>query len=399
MSNNVWDLEVYITNLLIDTVPDLQKTETALESMGLTRVGNYGVIQLMLTSPIRQKISGLEDPELTKWKSDFTKKLKEGLETKESKVIAVLNLQPMIRTVILQLSSKIKAQEYKEEMTKRFQALLVKLDEVYNFQVIGCTSRLFTDFFRISAIYRAVRQVQAYHYCIGSGCNIFYEDLDMTDGPDLVTYKYLHLFDKLLQGSDWHGVNELICRITDSLKEHPAKDAKTAYIYKEMFSITIRHLFEEASTYQYEIQQLNEGITMFDEIFDDVEQMQLYYLGIMTLLSLEHSNDQLHPHIRKVLAIVHSEYKEPLTLEGIADRIGITSAYLSRLFKSEMTMNFKSYLTDFRIELAKKALVDTNKKIEVIRMEVGYQSQSQFDRAFNKVEGMPPSEFRQFYKG
>ncbi len=398
MSNNVWDLHVYSTNLLIDTVPNQQKTDAVLESMGLNRKGNYAIMQILFTSAIRQRINSMEDPELTEWKTQLTKDLKDGLEANQTKVIAMLNLQPMTRTIIIQLSNNETVNTYKEIISKGFEAMSKSFYSKYNYKVIGCSSKLFTDFFNINTFYKNVRQLQTYHYCIGKGCNVFYDDMNMMDGPVLIVYKHIHLLDKLLLDLDWDGATKLVYRITENLKEHPVKNTKTTYIYKEMYAMTIRKLFEKASVYQHEIQQLNDGITMFDEIFDDIEQMQSYYLDIIKLLSVENTSNGLNAYIKKTVDIVHNKYKEPLTLEGVADKVGISSAYLSRLFKSEMNMNFKTYLTDFRINLAKNALLETNNKIKAIQNAVGYYSQSQFARAFNKSEGMPPSEYRQYYK-
>lgn len=398
MSNYEWDVQVYITNLLIETMPNQYRNDEVLRSIGLDPQGRYGVLQLLLTSPIRQKIGGLEEPELTQWKTTFAHVLTEAIEDDQLSVIATLNLQPMIRTIVFRLKGDLEEKEEQSYLEDNYNRLTKQLYQRYGFGVIGCFGSIFTEFFDIGTIYRKVRKLQAYHYCIGVGRCAFDSDFMMDQGHSLVEYKYLHHFEQLIKEEDWLGINELVTTIATTLKMHPVKDSKTAYICKELFSITIRHFLKESGSHEGEIRQLNEGIIMFDDLFDDIGEVVHHYLDIISIASANSVEGSIHPHIRKTLTLIHTSFKEPITLEGTADQLGLSTAYLSRLFKAETAITFKGYLTGYRIDLAKKMLTESTKKIEQIRKDVGYQSQSQFARAFKKREGLSASQYRQLYR-
>lgn len=396
MSNIQWDAHVYITNLFIETIPKDQRSDEVLASIGLERYGVFALLQLLLTKPIRQKISSLEEPERTQWKASFSDALTQGLTDQAIEVVATLNLQPMVRTMVIKLGQE---DDHLALLQKGFETLSGLLYQAYGFKVTGCFSPVFNDFFRIGHAYRQVCKLQTYHYCIGVGQGAFTETFVMDERPSLIEYKYLHHIEKLLDDQDWPGVHDQVTTLAANLRDHPINDSKTAYICKEIFSMTIRSFFKESGARQEEIRRLNEGIIMFNDWFDDIDEVVMHYLAIISTASSDRLTGNIHPHIRKMLAMIHGHYKEAISLVEIADALGLSTAYLSRLFKAEMGgTNYKVYLTAYRINLAKGMLVETTKKVEEIREAVGYQSQSQFSRVFKRMEGMAPSQYRQLYR-
>lgn len=87
-------------------------------------------------------------------------------------------------------------------------------------------------------------------------------------------------------------------------------------------------------------------------------------------------------------------FNEDLSLSTIAQNIGITPNYLSTLFKEKTGKNIVEYVTEVRINQAKKMLLQSNKKTFEIAFDVGYGSVSHFSTTFKKEVGMSPSQFR-----
>lgn len=86
-----------------------------------------------------------------------------------------------------------------------------------------------------------------------------------------------------------------------------------------------------------------------------------------------------------------------LSLEMMADAVGVEASYLSREFKRISNMNFIDYLTDFRMEVSKEALAMSTMQINEIAEKVGYNS-SYFNRLFKKKFGMTPGQYRKHYQ-
>lgn len=82
-----------------------------------------------------------------------------------------------------------------------------------------------------------------------------------------------------------------------------------------------------------------------------------------------------------------------LSLNDVAAYVHLSPGYLSSEFKKETGVTLKSYLTDVRIEAAKRMMDDGNYKIYEICSAVGYNSSQYFSQAFYKKTGMFPTEY------
>ena len=92
---------------------------------------------------------------------------------------------------------------------------------------------------------------------------------------------------------------------------------------------------------------------------------------------------------------IDAHYGEPtLSLEEVASSAQISPGYLSRLLKLETSFSFVDYLTRVRINKAMLMLNDPAVKVYEVAEAVGYQSQHYFSRAFKRVFGRPPVEYR-----
>jgi two-component system response regulator YesN len=83
-----------------------------------------------------------------------------------------------------------------------------------------------------------------------------------------------------------------------------------------------------------------------------------------------------------------------LSLEEVSSAAQISPGYLSRLLKLETGFSFVDYLTRVRINKAVQIMNDPAVKVYEVAEAVGYQSQHYFSRAFKRVFGRPPVEFR-----
>ena len=82
-----------------------------------------------------------------------------------------------------------------------------------------------------------------------------------------------------------------------------------------------------------------------------------------------------------------------LSLNDVAAYVHLSPGYLSSEFKKETGVTLKSYLTDVRIEAAKRMMDGGNYKIYEICSAVGYNSSQYFSQAFYKKTGMFPTEY------
>ena len=101
-----------------------------------------------------------------------------------------------------------------------------------------------------------------------------------------------------------------------------------------------------------------------------------------------------NPIIKKVCTYVDENLSRDISLETAADFAGVSSFYLSKLFKEEKGETFINFISDKRLEKSRQLLSETNLSIKEITAEVGYNDQNYFSRIFKNKYGLSPKEYR-----
>ena len=86
--------------------------------------------------------------------------------------------------------------------------------------------------------------------------------------------------------------------------------------------------------------------------------------------------------------------KEEISLSVLAEEFHLNPQYISQLFKNEIGVNFLTYLTNIRLEHAKKLLISTSLPIAEVSEQSGYGDYRVFTKVFKKNEGITPSQYR-----
>jgi AraC-like DNA-binding protein len=107
-----------------------------------------------------------------------------------------------------------------------------------------------------------------------------------------------------------------------------------------------------------------------------------------------HDNKIISRHVMRAKSYIQLNYMKPLTIRKIAQQINLDRTYLSRIFSSSEEISLHSYLTSYRIESAKRLLLETSFGIQEIGSMVGISDAYHFSRIFKKQTGLAPSLFR-----
>lgn len=100
------------------------------------------------------------------------------------------------------------------------------------------------------------------------------------------------------------------------------------------------------------------------------------------------------PQIRQALNLMHSNYQQEWTLDELAREIGLSRTSLAVKFKQTVGTTPLQYLLTIRIQKAIHLLSATSDKLEAISQQVGYKDAFSFSKAFKKLTGVSPKEFR-----
>jgi two-component system response regulator YesN len=99
-----------------------------------------------------------------------------------------------------------------------------------------------------------------------------------------------------------------------------------------------------------------------------------------------------------IIEAIHESYDKDLNIELFAARLNYHPSYISRVFKKDTGVNFTEYLSQYRIEVSKKWLKETDMKISDIAEQLRYSTASNFNRNFKKMVKVTPSQYRDQFK-
>ena len=99
--------------------------------------------------------------------------------------------------------------------------------------------------------------------------------------------------------------------------------------------------------------------------------------------------------VRESISAMLSDPTAELSLAFFAEKFKVTESYFYRLFHKKTGVTFKRYLTDLRLEYAKQLLEENEISIIDIGYECGFNTPSQFYRAFKGAYAITPSKYRE----
>lgn len=101
--------------------------------------------------------------------------------------------------------------------------------------------------------------------------------------------------------------------------------------------------------------------------------------------------------IRAMISFIHQHYSEKLSLKDIASAAAISEREASRCFKKHLNTSPCEYLAVYRLEEARKLLMQTELSVTEIGYRTGFSTSAHFGQVFRKTFDMSPSEYRIAY--
>ena len=129
-----------------------------------------------------------------------------------------------------------------------------------------------------------------------------------------------------------------------------------------------------------------------------IRELQLW-LGNYFRWQLEYLGNRLNGRqadvMQRARRFIADNFANPeLTLGSVAAYVGFNEKYFTTRFTKEVGTNFRDYLTDIRLNRAKKLMETTNLKMYEISDRVGYNNVEHFSRMFKKHFGISPGDYK-----
>ena len=112
----------------------------------------------------------------------------------------------------------------------------------------------------------------------------------------------------------------------------------------------------------------------------------------------QNSEPRLPLWLRQARDFLHDRFSESLTLNVVAQAVGVHPVHLAREFRRHYHCTVGGYVRNLRIECARSELVTSETPLADIALAAGYSDQSHFTTAFKRQTGLSPAEFRRIFR-
>ena len=147
-----------------------------------------------------------------------------------------------------------------------------------------------------------------------------------------------------------------------------------------------------------EVEQLAPIVEMADSVEAVWRNLKLFLEKVYEAVGAGCREKYARP-VREAQQYIQEHYGDSLlSLNSVADYVGLNSTYFSGLFKKNCSVGFADYLQNLRLAKAKEFLTRTKNPIKQISAEVGYSDPKHFSRIFKSITGIKPNEYRQLYE-
>lgn len=144
-------------------------------------------------------------------------------------------------------------------------------------------------------------------------------------------------------------------------------------------------IFDETLSY-YDFMYCTKDFRLFRDVIS----------GTIERLSRKLKKKERDP-IEETIRYIHENIDRDISVRELAEMVGVSPEYFTRLFKKSTGMNLKRYIVNEKMEAAKLLLTTTNLSVTTISGHVGYPNYSNFSHTFKLLFQETPTEYRSKY--
>lgn len=276
-------------------------------------------------------------------------------------------------------------QAYAREIRQRLRAVLG-----YSFTVYVVDHK--QTIAELKRLYRGAKECFRRKYLLGSGGIYPLVSLPRVRGEQKNPAVDTGLVQNLADSKDMAGIKvylgEIYKEVEDSLNYHGLKQ-----ISRELFMLLKKN-------YAHLPKQMGPDFSTASNFSDwlDSRHIREWFLRQLEILISGKEKMHLEEYSRPVvlaMEYIFKHYQEnTLSINEIADSVHLSIGHLCGIFKKETKKTVNSYITEVRMEEAKKLLEEGELKIYEVSLAVGYQSSQYFSQIFYKMTGTYPTNWQ-----
>ncbi|WP_158301797.1 helix-turn-helix transcriptional regulator [Paenibacillus mesophilus] len=230
-------------------------------------------------------------------------------------------------------------------------------------------------------------------------------DLQVLDAAQMEierTYFYSFLDENklinALKSGDEELLREEVAQLIRLNRDRGVSNHYIGVLLADMFNTGCRYVTEKGLSVSRFVSkenyaELTRGIVIPDQLDRRIGLLHEFYGKLIAETAVK-TEGKAASVVSLVTAYIEAHYGEDIYLEKVADEIGLSAKYVSRIFKERTGSTIIDYIGLIRMAKAKELLSQTDLKISDIADRIGIFSRTTFLRMFKKHEGVSPMEYR-----
>lgn len=170
-----------------------------------------------------------------------------------------------------------------------------------------------------------------------------------------------------------------------------ARQTMNSYEYGQELKLIYMELQKLA-----EAKKLDPFFAELPKVYASVREAELCFISCFSKIqgAIEtRQNESCSNSMKDVLEYISIHYAEDISIQDIADAVGLSEGHLRKRFKRETGETIVTYLTEYRISRAKVFMQRGETRMQEICAKTGFASEQYFSYVFKKSEGMSPSVY------
>lgn len=226
----------------------------------------------------------------------------------------------------------------------------------------------------------------------------FYEDVEALAAAP-VPGAQLHMLRYFMEKNDREQIRACIHKILTEEGKGTHRAAYLNMVWVRILGMVLSLLHERNGENSQKIHTLLGGFKEFDALHTLGEMEEKLTEAVTGSLGADREEESSSAErIRMAAAYIRENYNNPISVNWLAERFGMSPNYFSTMFKKETGQSAGSYITAMRMGKAKEMLAENDQPAADIARETGYDDAQYFFRVFKRETGQTPIQYRSRFR-
>lgn len=306
-------------------------------------------------------------------------------------VLALTTMSPF-RDFVLVLFSAVK--ESNVISSQQYQDFYNGLNKFMPEESFSCYVSRWVPLFTIRSELERIRE-QYMKENISQRPGIFFEPGESGGKQNLINFsESVKRWTMLLKAGHYRMLEKEISNvILNTIENRSFKHKNLIELHQQLTRIFLEHFYNN----NVDVSELFDKTYTYNDYMNSFAHSQSLLTAIKYMLN---KAEQLHEKnlpksdVERAKSYIQDNLAEQITVKEVAEHIGFSSEYFTKLFKQETGYNIKEYILQTKIDAAKDILEHSDMPVSLVAMELGWSNFSHFTQVFKKFENMTPTEYK-----